>query len=319
MIDEHKEEIGVEPLAGACDLSDRELVEELSRRIEISRETVAELQALNEELHGVNEKLKESEALKSHFISNITNEIINPFTSIIGLSRSILSVDKEGWKKVISMVALIHSEAFNLDFQFRNIFFAAKFEAGEEQPSITNSDLIDIIQSTIEGFKYELRKRKHEVRLTLHLESGGYDSSGNFPYKTDASYVRLVLSNLLSNAINFSTEPRSTIEVGAHVDGDRRFTLTVRDYGVGIYRERQADIFDRFIRADNTISSVSRGHGLGLSVCRAITEMLDGRLEVESSLGSGALFIFSIPESEELTDVYADEGDGIFFDTEETF
>ena len=114
-------------------LTDEELIEELRRRMTTNTRSLEELKELNEKLLEVNKKLEESEALKSHFISNITNEIINPFTSILGLSRSILAVKKENWKKVISMVALIHSEAFNLDFQLRNIFLAAKIEASPEE------------------------------------------------------------------------------------------------------------------------------------------------------------------------------------------
>lgn len=113
---------------------DEELLEELKKRFENNTRTIEELRNLTEELKQVNKKLEESEALKSHFISNITNEIINPFTSILGLSKTILAVKKEDWKKVISMVSLIHTEAFNLDFQLKNIFVAAKIEAGEIFP-----------------------------------------------------------------------------------------------------------------------------------------------------------------------------------------
>ncbi|MGD9977390.1 MAG: hypothetical protein AB7S54_05595, partial [Bacteroidales bacterium] len=95
-------------------LTDEELIHELKQRFELNKKSLAELKELNAELKLVNKKLEESEALKTHFISNITNEIINPFTSILGLSKAILSVDKENWKKVISRVALIHSEAVNL-------------------------------------------------------------------------------------------------------------------------------------------------------------------------------------------------------------
>ena len=113
------------------DLTDKELIDELKKRFEVNKQTLNEVQELNDELRKVNRKLEDSEALKSHFISNITNEIINPFASILALSKNILSVDKENWKKVITMVSLIYSEAFNLDFQLRNIFVAAKLEAGE--------------------------------------------------------------------------------------------------------------------------------------------------------------------------------------------
>ncbi|MDI3528072.1 MAG: two-component system, OmpR family, phosphate regulon sensor histidine kinase PhoR, partial [Tenuifilum sp.] len=77
------------------ELSDNELLAELKRRFDQNKKTLDDLKHLNAELRLVNKKLEESEALKSHFISNITNEIINPFTSILGLSRAILSVEKE--------------------------------------------------------------------------------------------------------------------------------------------------------------------------------------------------------------------------------
>ena len=135
-------------------LTDTELLEELRRRITRSNQTVEELTQLNVELREVNKKLEESESLKSHFISNITNEIMNPFTSILGLSRAILSVDKEAWKKVIQMVALIHAEAFSLDFQFRNIFFAAKIEAGEQTPEVLNVDILALVDGLLDSLGY---------------------------------------------------------------------------------------------------------------------------------------------------------------------
>lgn len=299
-------------------LSDSDLLNELARRVEFSRTTVQQLQTLNAELQHVNEKLKVSEALKSHFISNITNEIINPFTSIIGLSRSILSVDKESWKKVISMVALIHSEAFNLDFQFRNIFFAAKFEAGEEQPTIIQANVREIFEGVLEDFRYELRKRKLKVKPNLNLTGLPVNADGQPCFKTDPSYLRLVLANLLSNAINFTADS-TAIEVSGGLDEQGHLQLSVRDYGIGIAKEKQQAIFDRFTRASTNINSLSRGHGLGLSVCKAIADMLNGTLSVKSAQGEGATFTFTVPESENLSEVFAEEGGDIFFDSEETF
>ena len=92
-------------------LSDKQLLKELRDRLEERKNFDNEIKDLSRELQEVTRRLKESEALKSHFISNISNEIINPFTSILGLSKAILSVEKHDWKKVVSMVALIHGEA----------------------------------------------------------------------------------------------------------------------------------------------------------------------------------------------------------------
>lgn len=291
-------------------LTDAELILELKRRFEQNKSALQELKELNNELKEVNKKLEESEALKTHFISNITNEIINPFTSIIGLSRAILAVDRENWKKVISMVALIHSEAFNLDFQLRNIFVAAKIEAGDIAPEILKVDVRNLLESVIEAFKLELRKKKITVRLSLSSEPA--DSSGIF--KTDPEKLKLIVANLLSNAVNFSFEG-GVIEIDAAIQ-DGSLTVSVRDHGIGISKQNQKIIFDRFRRVDSGINSLNRGHGLGLSVNKAIIDMLDGEINIQSELGQGACFTINIPEAEEQIEGFATDANEMFFDTD---
>lgn len=292
-------------------LTDDELIHELKRRFELNKKSLKELKELNAELKVVNKKLEESEALKTHFISNITNEIINPFTSIIGLSKAILSVDKENWKKVISMVALIHSEAFNLDFQLRNIFVAAKIEAGDIYPEILRVDVKSLLESVIESFKFEMRKKKMNIQFTFNDDISG-DLA--FKFKTDPEKLKLIIANLLSNAVNFSFE-NGLIEVEA-CRKEKLLSIAVRDHGIGISDENQRIIFDRFRRVDTGINSLNRGHGLGLSINKAIIEMLDGKISIESELGKGACFTVSIPESDEPTEGFATDANEMFFDTD---
>ncbi len=293
------------------ELTDQELLTELQRRFESNRKALDELKYLNAELRQVNKKLEESEALKSHFISNITNEIINPFTSIIGLSKAILSVDRENWKKVISMVALIHSEAFNLDFQLRNIFVAAKIEAGEIQPEIMLVDVNNLLESVIESFKYESRKKNLKVDYQFEVPES---IENPHLFKTDPEKLKLIVANLLSNAINFSFE-NGLVEVVA-TRTKKLLTVKVKDYGIGISKENHKIIFDRFKRLDSGINSLNRGHGLGLSVNKAIIEMLNGEITIESELGKGASFTISIPESEVATEDFAADANEMFFDTD---
>jgi signal transduction histidine kinase len=293
-------------------ITDEELIAELKRRFEQNKSSLLELKSLNEELKQVNKKLEESESLKSHFISNITNEIINPFTSILGLSKAILSVDKENWKKVVSMVALIHSEAFTLDFQFRNIFVAAKIEAGEIFPEICHTDIINIIDSVLESFKLEARRKKLNVVFKHNLP---LDQHENFIFKTDPEKLKLILANHLSNAINFSFEG-GLVELIANIEG-KNLVLSVRDHGIGISKENQKVIFDRFKRLDSGINSLNRGHGLGLSVNKAVIEMLNGKIDIKSELGQGACFTLYFPESEESTTDFASDANETFFDSEE--
>ena len=291
-------------------LSDEELINELTRRFEENRTAFQELKGLNDELLIVNKKLEESESLKSHFISNITNEIVNPFTSIIGLSRAILDVDKENWKKVVSMVALIHSEAFHLDFQLRNIFVAAKIEAGEINPEFVNADLRNLLDGVVGNFTHEARKKRCDIKLVFAID--GYSGVGRYDFVTDPEKFKLILSNLLSNAVNFSYEDSEVI-VKITRDADI-LKVVVHDSGQGISELNQQIIFDRFKRIDSGINSLNRGHGLGLSINKALLDVLNGRIEVVSSLGHGSTFTIFIPEASAAGNSgYASDADEFFF------
>ena len=294
------------------ELNDHELIEELMKRFDQTKKALLEVQQLNKELKQVNKKLEESEALKSHFISNITNEIINPFASILALSRNIMKVGKQDWKEVQKMVTLIYSEAFNLDFQLRNIFVAAKLEAGEIFPEVLNVDILQLLESLVESFKYESDKKNITVDLDLKIEA-----TANKPYyfKTDAEKLRLIIANLLFNAIKFS-DKESKVILKVWLKG-KNLMISVKDFGCGVSEENLKIIFDRFKRLDSGINSLNRGHGLGLSINKALIDLFDGKIELESELGKGSLFTVTIPESNIDTKGFALDGNELFFDDEE--
>ncbi len=295
-------------------LTDEEILAELRVRIMDKSRSAEEYKMLTAELKSVNKKLEQSETLKSHFISNITNEIINPFTSILGLSRAILSVDKENWKKVISMVVLIHTEAFALDFQLRNIFAAARIEAGDIYPEISRVEVFPLIKSLVDSFTLEARKKKVVINLLFDVEK---KEEGQLYFKSDAEKLKLILSNLMCNAVKFSLDEGI---VNVHVwilEGE--LYISVQDNGIGISEENQRLIFDRFSRVDNGISSVNRGHGLGLSINKALLDILNGEISLQSENGKGAIFTVRIPEAEEDAFLTASDGNEIFFDDQQVF
>ncbi len=126
--------------------SDEDLLRELAERMARLADSKIQQKSLLKELETVNKKLKESEGLKTNFLSNIRNEIINPFTSILTLSKSIMSVDIKNTDKIRNMVSLIHSESFDLDFQFKNIFAAAAIEAGEFHPDYSRVNISSVVK-----------------------------------------------------------------------------------------------------------------------------------------------------------------------------
>jgi signal transduction histidine kinase len=295
-------------------LSDNELIGELTGRLRAYNKTLEDLKNLNSELKSVNKKLEDSEALKSHFISNITNEIVNPFASIIGLSRNILCAKKEDWKTIISMVSLIHSEAFNLDFQFKNIFVAAKLEAGDLNPEILRVDINSLMEGVLESFKIEAKKKR--VAFVYEIV---YAREGDKPlyFKTDPEKLRLIISNLISNAIKFSSAGQN-IELKVTMR-ESKLIIRVKDHGTGISQDDQKIIFDRFRRLDTGINSLNRGHGLGLSVNKALLDMLDGSISIDSEQGKGAEFVISVPEPSSESEGFSYNGTETFFDGGEIF
>ena len=290
-------------------LSDKQLLKELKQRLEERKSIEDKLYAMSADYQAVSKRLKDSEALKSHFISNITNEIVNPFTSIIGLSKSILSVEKQDWKKVVSMVALIHNEAFNLDFQLRNIFTAAKIEAGEIAPNISKVNVRSLVQSVIDSFSVVARKMGIEIVLDYDIEFG---FGKNYYYKTDSEKLKQVLCNLLNNAVKYSYKDSKVI-MKLWVDDDV-LHISIQDFGTGISEKNQKIIFDRFKRLDTGINSINQGHGLGLSITKALLDVLNGDTQIQSQKGEGTTFTISVPESQNVVDSFTGEGDDMFFD-----
>lgn len=294
--------------------SNEELIEELQLRIAEHSQIREELKAATKEMKNVSRKLEESEAMKGHFISNVTNEIINPFSSILGLSKAILSVDKENWKKVFSMVAMIHTEAFSLDFQLKNIFAAAKIEAGDILPDLSNVDVYSVVTSVINSFKVDAKKKKLKFVQNLQVETGNNES---FYFKTDAEKLKLILSNLINNAVKFSfDEGIITIDVRKE---ENNLIISISDTGSGISEENQLIIYDRFKRIDSGITSTLRGHGLGLSINKGILDLLGGEINLKSQIGEGSVFTIKIPEPDVDVKHTSYDGDEIFFEDKQIF
>jgi signal transduction histidine kinase len=290
-------------------LTDEQLIEELRIRMKENTDAL-------EELKIANKKLEESEALKSHFISNITNEIVNPFASILGLSKNILSVKKENWKKVFSMVALIQSEAFSLDFQLKNVFAAAKIEAGEVYPEIGKVDVLNLVSCVMDSFRIQAAKKRVSFELKNDNKKGDIDI---FIFKTDPEKLKLILSNLINNAVKFSFDG-TIITVRVWFEKTELF-ISVYNYGVDISKEYQQLIFDRFKRIDTTITSINRGHGLGLSIIKSLIDVLGGNIVFESNSETGTTFTVNIPEviEEEESFTTSVNGNEIFFEDNQVF
>ncbi len=212
------------------------------------------------------------------------------------------------------MVALIHSEAFNLDFQLRNIFLAAKIEAGEIYPEILNVDLKILVKSIIDAFRIESKKKNIAMEFQFDIKP----AKGNiFYFKTDPEKVKLAVANLISNAIKFSYDDNKIII--RLWKSENIVHMMVQDFGTGISEANQKIIFDRFKRLDSGINSLNRGHGLGLSINKAVIDLLQGKIDIKSEINKGAIFTLSIPEAKTNIAGFSTDGNEFLFDEEEIF
>ncbi len=287
-------------------ITDEQLIEELKKRFDNNRATVKELRFSTQQLLEVNRKLRESEEMKSHFLSNITNEIINPFTSIIGLAKYISECKPSEWDIMKNMANLIYEESSCLNFQLQNIFAASEIEAGKLSKNISKINIKNLVEEAIESFNYVISQKKQTVNLK---------SAEELYFYSDADKLLLTITNLISNAINF-TEEQGYIEIKVE-KRNNKLIFTIYDNGIGIQGKDRQIIFDRFKRLNTEINSINRGHGLGLSVTKAYVEFLDGQIKVADNFKKGSIFTITIPE-EDITTIVEDDSE-LYFDDAEIF
>jgi signal transduction histidine kinase len=291
-------------------LTDHELIGELEARMEENRKALHDLKTVSHSLGMMNRKLKESEALKSNFLSNIRNEINNPLTAILGLSKA-LAERLDGSGEAAVMADLIYAEAFNFHFQLRNILTAAALEAGEAAPNHVRIDMCHLAQITVDSFAHLTRNKGLEVSLACDDRSGG----NLHRLYCDAEKIQSIMANLLANAVEFSPE-RGMVKIVLSCRDDE-LRLTVRDHGPGIPARKREVIFDRFRQLDTGMSRAHRGHGIGLSITRELVDILGGTIAVSGARGGGALFTVKlpVPAKPDTESFYADSGNAFIFDT----
>ncbi|MBN2663532.1 MAG: HAMP domain-containing histidine kinase [Bacteroidales bacterium] len=288
-------------------ISDYALLKELQRRLKRSDDLSAELYHNKNELLELNQKLEESEMFKSHFISNVTNELVNPVSSLLALSKFLKNNNIEDKEKIKKFSSLIFSEAFDIDFQLRNVFFAAKFESGKYIVDYTTFSVVELVKSILKDFEHLFDKKNVTADIELKKDKLHDNIS------TDAEKLKVVFANIISNSVRFSnTNDKIIIKISIIQD---TLQVSIRDFGIGISPDLTDKVFERFYRIDNSINSENKGSGLGLSVSKQIIEILGGSIRFEDhDNGVEVLFNISINQNTENIDDFSSNGNEFFFD-----
>jgi two-component system, OmpR family, phosphate regulon sensor histidine kinase PhoR len=277
------------------EITDEALVAAIEQRLRDKQQALGESEDLLKQLKLLNRQLQAAEKMKTHFLSNIRNEINNPFGSILCLSENIIKLDASQFDTVISMASLIHREAFKLHFQLQNIFTAADLEAGEVTLLPARVDVRSLIEHVLASFQSTILQKSLQVKVQEEPANGQWQiAETKLLFRTDAGKLTLILSNLLANAISFS-EQGETIEVTWSFQKDV-LQILVADNGRGIKERNQDIIFNRFTQLDGTSTRQHGGHGLGLSVVKALLEMMEGCIIVNSEIRQGSVFVVTIPQ-----------------------
>lgn len=283
-------------------LTDDELIEEIRQRFEFNRNALSDLRSVTRKLEEMNEKLQESERVKSQFLSNIRNEINNPLSAIMGLSGQLRTCRQDA-ESCVSTAAMIYAEAFNLDFQLQNVFMAAELEAGEAAPDYALVDIDTVISGCFDKLAQRIAEKQIEVCNDL---------PAGLVFPTDAQKLEIIVINLLANAVEFNPEGgRVTV---AAVARDAQLEIAVVDTGPGIAAADREAIFDRFRQLDVGTTKGHRGHGLGLSICWALADLLGGTLDVDSRPGQGSRFVLILPRPAGEFKVRAQDSNLFLFD-----
>ena len=274
-------------LAGASDDYTRDTLDIAHRFINIFSLGLYSIKA-EKLLQLAKAKAEESDKMKSVFLSNMSHEIRTPMNAIVGFADMLHEVGLKREEKDKFLDAITRS-GDSLLILINDIIDFSKIEAGQlkliSSPCNVN-ELLDELQIDFIG---EL-ERRNKSKISLHTQKEFFDS--DFIIHTDAMRLRQVLKNLVGNAIKFTDE--GFIEIGYRTKAGN-LLFYVRDSGVGISKEDQAVIFERFGQAESQHPGDFSGTGLGLTISKNIIGLLGGDIWVESIPGEGSTFWFTLP------------------------
>jgi two-component system phosphate regulon sensor histidine kinase PhoR len=235
-------------------------------------------------LHDLTE-LRRLERVRQDFVANVSHEFKTPLTAIQGFAETLLAGALEDPKNNRRFLEIIREHAARLGRLTDDLLKLARIEAGKLELEFAPVNVVQLIESCAESTVFKASQR--QLALEIDVPQGLPAMRG------DANLLRDVLQNLLDNAIQY-TLPGGRIHVRAAA-GPREVVVTVEDTGIGIPLADQERIFERFYRVDAARSREAGGTGLGLSIAKHIVEAHGGRIWVESEVGVGSKFSFSIP------------------------
>lgn len=241
---------------------------------------ITHLKHVETELQRARMKAENADRSKSAFLANMSHEIRTPLNAIVGFSELLASASSEEEK--IQFLEIVQSNNSLLQQLIADILDLSKIEAGTLEFVLSDVDVNQVMSDLEQQFRMRVKEQGVPVEVIRETPVTGYTMN------TDRNRLAQVVANFMTNAMKFTSS--GSITLGYRVNEDNLYFF-VRDTGSGIPQEKVGQIFERFIKLEQE----KTGTGLGLSICQTIVKKLGGKIGVDSEVGTGSNFWFTLP------------------------
>jgi signal transduction histidine kinase len=240
---------------------------------------------LFEEIQNKSRQLAEASQHKSQFLANMSHELRTPLNAILGYTELIIDgIYGETPEKAQAVLKRVESNGRHLLGLINDVLDLSKIEAGQLKLSLADYSIKDVVYNVVSAVEPLATKKKLNFKVDVRPDlPAGYG---------DEQKLTQVLLNLTGNAIKFTDAGGVAIKVTA---ANGSYTVAIQDTGPGISAADQAKLFQQFQQADNSITKSKGGTGLGLAISKKIVELHGGSISVQSSVGQGSTFAFTLP------------------------